>query len=333
MYNYVQRVLVGKPSGAVSTAQAAGSQLNPALVQVGDLYLTDETGVVLDAAAAATVTTAVVVRGTGVGTITSSMPIKRPIGQAGHYTFQAYTAPVAQVTTFADLALQPNTQYKLQVVLPQDLSVTPNRQDRVEAYLQTGASVGVADINRLVANFNKQRKGTITSLIVATAAGTTGITLTGQPVPTVAINDYEFVRFEANFVSIAAINSQSGQLTPAVFPTLVNPSSQTAAVGGSGVAVQVRQLERAYFGYLGYSDLLEQHIRPINGLYGAVDGVGYDIFNVQQHLVGMGSLQDTKTMPQSTLVAVVTGSAQKTAFGAVLDAFMQGVAPATVTGE
>lgn len=332
MYNYVQRVFVGKASGAVSTAQTAGSQLNPALVQVGDLYLTDETGLVLDAATAATVNTAIVVRGTGVGTITSSMPLKRG-GQSLKYTFQTYTAPVAQVTNFADLGLQPNTQYKLQVVLPQDLSVTPNRQDRVEAYLQTGATVGVADINRLVANFNKQRRGTITSLIVATANGTTGITLTGQSIPTKAIDDYEFVRFEANFVSIAAVNAQSGQLTPVVFPTLVNPSSQTAAVGGSGVAVQVRQLERVALGYHGYSDLTEQHIRPINNLYGAVDGVGYDIYNVQQHLVGKGDFQDTKTYPQSTLIAVATGSAQKTAFGGVLDAFMQGVAPATVTGE
>lgn len=330
MYNYVQRVFVGKPSGAISTAQTAGSQLNPATVQAGDLYLTDENGVVLDAAGAAAVTTAILVRGTGVGTITSSMPLKRA-GSSTKYTFQAYTAPVAQVTNFADLALQPNTQYKLQVVIPQDLSITPNRQDRVEAYLQTGATVGVADINRLVANFNNQRKGTITTLIKATANGTTGITLTGQAIPTKAIDDYEFVRFEANFVSIAAINAQTGQLNPVVFNTVVQPSSETKAVGGSGVAVQVRQLERAALGYLGYTDLTEQHIRPIS--YSAVDGVGYDLYNVQQHIVGMGEFQDTKTYPQSTLVAVAAGSAQKTAFGAVLDAFMQGVAPATVTGE
>jgi hypothetical protein len=330
MYNYVQKVFVGKASGAVSTVQAAGSQFNPAIVQAGDLYLTDETGVVLDAAAAATATTALVVRGTGVGTAISSMPIKKVRG-GDHYTFQAYTAPVAQVVNFADLGLQPNTQYKLQVVLPQDLSITPNRQDRVEAYVQTGATVSQADVTRLISNFNKQRRGTINSLIVATANGTTGLTLTSQPIPTVAIDDYQFVRFEANFVSIAAINALSGQLSPVVFPTVLQPSSQTAAVGGSGLAVQVRALERVALGYAGYTDLLEQHIRTIP--YSAVDGVGYDLYNIQQHLVGMGEFQDTKTYPQSTLVAVATGSAQKTAFGAVLDAFMQGVAPATVTGE
>jgi len=330
MYNYVQRVFVGKASGAVSTNQAAGSQLNPALVQTGDLYLTDENGVVLDAASAATASSAVVVRGTGAGTTTTSVTLKK-LGKADKYTFEQYTAPVAQVVNFADLGLQPNTQYKLQVVIPQDLSITPNRQNRVEAYLQTGATVGVADINRLVANFNKQRRGTITSLIVATANGTTGITLTAQPIPTKAIDDYEFVRFDANFVSIAYTNAQTGQLTPVVYPTVVNPSSQTAAQGGKGVAVQVRQLERVALGYLGYTDLLEQHIRQIPT--SAVDGVGYDIYNVQQHVTGMGEFQDTKTYPMSTLIAVASGSAQKTAFGSVLDAFLQGVAPATVTGE
>lgn len=332
MYNYVQRVFVGKASGAVSTAQTAGSQLNPAIVQAGDLYLTDENGVVLDSPGAAAVSTAFIVRGTGVGTVTSSMPLKRP-GAGTKYTFQAYTAPVAQVTNYADLQLQPNTQYKLQVVIPQNLSITPNRQDRIEAYLQTGATVSQADVTRLINNFNKQRRGSVTSLIVASANGTTGLTLTSQAIPTKAIDDYQFVTFDSNFVSIAAINALSGQLTPVVFPTVVNPSSQTAAVGGSGVAVQIRQLERVYFGYLGYTDLTEQHIRPITNLYSAVDGVGYDMYIVQQHISGMGEFQDTKTYPQSTFIAVATGSAQKTSFGAVLDSFMQGVSPATVTGE
>ncbi len=330
MYNYVQRVFVGKASGAASTAQAAGSQLNPAIVQSGDIYLTDENGVILDAAGAAAVNSAFVIRGTGVGSVVSSMPIKRG-GQGTKYTYQAYQAPVAQVTNFADLQLQPNSQYKLQVVIPQDLSVTPNRQDRLEAYVTTGATTSQADVTRLINNFNALRRGSVTSLIKASALGTTGLTLTGQPIPTVAINDYEFVKFEANFVTIAQVNALTGQLTPVVYTTALNPSSETKAVGGSGVAVQVRQMERVALGYYGVSDLLQQHIRPVT--LSAVDGVGYDIYNVQQHLTGMGEFQDTKTYPQSTLIALATGSAQKTAFGGVLDAFMQGVAPATVTGE
>ena len=329
MYNYVQRVFVGKASGAVSTVQAAGSQFNPTLVQVGDLYLTDENGVILDAAAAANVTTALIVRGTGQGTSTSSMPLKKRSTPGTRYTYQDYQAAVAQVTNFADLGMQPNSQYKIQVVIPQDLALVPNRQDRIEAYVTTGATVTSADRDRLVANFNKQRVSQ--SIIKASANGANGITLTALPVPTVAINDYEFVRFEANFVTIAQINALSGQLTPVVYTTALNPSSETKAVGGSGLAVQVRQMERVAMGYYGYTDLLQQHIRPIT--YSAVDGVGYDLYNVQQHITGMGEFQDTKTYPQSSVVALATGSAQKTAFGAVLDAFMQGVSPATVQGE
>lgn len=330
-YTHVQRVFVGKASGAVSTTQTVGQPINLATVQVGDLYLVDDNGIVLDAAAAAVAKSARVLRGSAPGKVISSMPIKRG-GPDLRYTFEQYSAPVAQVTTFADLGLQPNTQYKVQVVIQQDLSLQSNRQDRVEAYVTTGPTVSQADVTRLINNFNKQRRGSITSLIKASAAGTTGITLTAQPIPTVAINDYEFVRFEASFVSIAAINAQTGQLTPVVYPTLVLPSSETKSQGGQGVAVQVRQMERVALGYLGVTDLTEQHIRAVPA-YGAVDGVGYDVYNVQYHVSGSKSFQDTGFYPQSTVVVVATGSAQKNAFGAILDAFMQGVAPATVTGE
>ena len=61
MYNYVQRVFVGT-TGAVSSTQTVGNQLNLATVVVGDLFLVDENGVILDAAAAAATKTARVVR-------------------------------------------------------------------------------------------------------------------------------------------------------------------------------------------------------------------------------------------------------------------------------
>ena len=330
MYNYVQRVFVGKASGAASTTQTAGQQLNLATVVVGDLYLIDDNGLVLDAAGAAVATSARVVRGVAPGKIITSSHIKRG-GSSTKYTFEAYAAPIAQVTTFADLGLQPNQEYKLQVLIQQDLATIANRQDRIEVSVRTGATVGVADINKLVANFNKQR-GTL-NVITASAAGTTGITLTGKTIPTVGIADYEFVRFEANFVTLTATNTVTGKVENLIYPTAINPSSETKSQGGKGVAVQVRQLERIALGYQGFNDLTNTWYRP-GPSFGAVDGVGYDIYNVQQLLTYPGGyIQDSRTQPVSTLVAVATGSAQKTAFGAVLDSFMQGVSPATVVGE
>ena len=331
MYNYVQRVFVGKASGAVSTTQTAGNQLNLATIVAGDLYLVDENGVVLDAAGAATAKTARVVRGTAPGKTITSSPLKSGSGHSTKYTFQAYTAPVAQVTVFDNLNLAANTDYKLEVVIQQDLPLVSNRQDRIEVYHTTGATVGVADYQKIVAKFNKQRSG-LAGIIVASTSGGTNLTLTGQPVLGSAIDDYSFVRFDASFVTYSYVNSVTGQRQALNFPTSIQPTSTNQAVGGSGVAVQVRAMERVSLGNFGFTSPRETWYK---GAFptAAVDGVGYDIYNVQQLLRGEYMFQDDKAYPHSTVVALVTGSAQKAAFGAILDAFMGSAATGAPAGE
>lgn len=327
MFNFVQRVLVGKSSGAVSTAQTAGTQLNPAIAVVGDLYLVDENNIILDAAAAATAMRVKVARGTGNGKVTLSSLILKPTAST-KYTFEAYSAPVAQVSTYTALAtaLTANTQYQLQVVIQQDLPLISNRQDRITVSLFTGATVGTADIDRLVANFNKQRD--VTSVITASRSGN-DLILTGKTIPTVGIADYEFVRFDSNFVQIT--NGTTGATLNPMVSTA--PSSTTASAGGRGVATQVRQLERIALGNSGFTANARESWYRGPFPYGAVDGVGYDIYNIQQHILGEGMLQDTKTYPVSTLVAVATGSAQKTAFGLLLDSFAASTATTPPAGE
>lgn len=331
MYNFVQRVFVGKASGAVSTTQTAGQQLNLATIQVGDLYLVSEDGVVLDAAAAALAKSARVVRGTAPGkTITSDL-MKGGTGHGTKYTFQAYTAPVAQVTVFDNLNLAANTDYKLEVIVQQDLPLIANRQDRIEVYHTTGATVGVADYQAIVKKFNKQRSG-LQSIIVASTSGGTNLTLTGQPVLGSAIDDYSFVRFDSAFVTSSYVNAITGQKQALNFPTALQPTTVTQAVGGSGVAMQVRAMERVALGNFGFTALRDSWFKgPLP--YGAVDGVGYDLFNVQQLVRGEYMFQDDKAYPKSTVVAVVTGSAQKTAFGAVLDAFIAQTSTTPPAGE
>jgi len=331
MYNFVQRVFVGKASGAVSTTQTAGQQLNLATIVAGDLYLVDENGVVLDAAAAAVAKTARVVRGTAPGKTISSSLLKSGSGHGTKYTFQAYTAPAAQVTVFDNLNLAVNTDYKLEVVIQQDLPLVSNRQDRIEVYHTTGASVGVADYQAIVKKFNRQRNG-ISSIIVASTSGGTNLTLTGQPVNGALIDDYSFVRFDAAFVTSSYVNAVTGQKQALNFPTAIQPTSTTQAVGGSGVAVQVRAMERVSLGNFGFTDPRGTWYKgPLP--YGAVDGVGYDVYNVQQLLRGEYQFQDDKAYPHSTVVALVTGSAQKTAFGAILDAFIASLATGAPAGE
>lgn len=330
MLNFVQRVLVGKASGAVSTAQTAGSVLNLAAVAFGDLYLVDDNGLVLDAPAAAVALKARVVRGTGNNKVTTSSVMFKGLTTT-KYTFQAYSAPVAQVSTFTNLlgALLPNTQYQIQVVIPQDLPLIANRQDRVVVSLITGATVSVNDLNRLVANFNRQRD-TI-SIIVASTNGT-DLILTGKTIPTVGIGDYEFVRFDANFVTYTILNTVTGRVDNLLTPTAIQSVVTAPAVGGKGVATQVRQLERISLGNSGFTDPRNQWYRGAFP-YGAADGVGYDLYNVQQNVIGEGMLQNLKAYPVSTLVALATGSAQQLAFGPILDSFVQGISPATQTGE
>lgn len=330
MYNFVQRVFVGT-TGAASSTQTAGSQLNLATVVVGDLFLVDENGLVLDAAAASVTKTARVVRGTAPGKTISSSLLKSGSGNGTKYTFQAYTAPVAQVTVFADLGLAINTDYKLEVIVQQDLPLISNRQDRIEVYHTTGGTVGVLDYQAIVKKFNKQRRG-MQGIIVASTTGGTNLTLTGQPVLGSAIDDYSFVRFDSAFVTLSFTNAVTGQKQTLNSPTAIQPTTVTAAVGGSGVAVQVRAMERVSLGNFGFTDPRAAYYKgPLP--FGAVDGTGYDIYNVQQLLRGEYQFQDDKAYPHSTVVALATSSAQKTAFGAILDAFMQGVSPATVTGE
>ena len=327
MYNYVQRVFVGKASGGVPAAVSpAGGQLILANMQLGDLYLIDDNGVVLDAATAAAATVARVIRGVAPGKIISSSRITKTAASPGtKYTFEGYFAPVPQVSVFTNLLLAANSEYKIQVVIQQDLATIANRQDRMEVSFRTGATVGVADITRLVNNFNKQRG--VLNLITASASTTTGIILTGKTIPTVGIADYEFVRFDANFVTVS-LNGVN-----LISQTAIDPSSTVAAQGGRGVPVQVRQLERIALGYQGASDLTNTWYRGIPA-YGAVDGVGYDIYNVQQLLLmPNGYLQDSRTQPVSTLVAVVSGLGQKAAFGGILDSFMSGVAVTPPVGE
>ena len=332
MYNYVQRVFVGT-TGAVSSTQTVGNQLNLATVVVGDLFLVDENGVILDAAAAAATKTARVVRGTAVGkTITSSLLKSNP-GNGTKYTFQAYTAPVAQVTTFADLGLVANTDYKLEIVIQQDLPLISNRQDRIDVFHTTPVTgfVAATELAKIITKINRQRAG-ITSVLVASTSGGTNLTLTGKPVLGSAIDDYSFVRFDSAFVTYSVVNAVTGIKNILNLPTAIQPTSVTAAVGGSGVAVQVRAMERVALGNFGFTDPRGVWYKgPLP--FGAVDGTGYDLYNIQQLLSGEYQFQDVKSYPHSTVVAVATGGAQRAAFGAILDAFMQGVAPATVTGE
>ena len=331
MYNYVTRVFVGKASGAVSSAQVVGQPLDLALVQVGDLYLLSEDGLVLDAASAATATTARVVRGTSPGKFITSSDLKKKVSHSTKYTFQAYQAPVAQVSTFANLALSPNTDYKLQVVVQQDLPLISNRQDKIEVYHTTGANVSVADVDAIVRKFNTQRKG-LQSIIKASTAGTTGITLTGQPVLGAAIDDYSFVRFETNFLTLSLVNASTGKKELLLSATAVQPSSETKAQGGQGTAIQLRAMERVSLGNFGFTDPRATWYKG-EFPYGAVNGVGYDLYNVQQLLRGEYMFQDDKAYPHSTVVAVASGSAQKTAFGTVLDAFISGQATTPPQGE
>lgn len=331
MYNYVQRVFVGKASGAVSTTQTAGNQLNLATIQVGDLYLVDENGVVLDAAGAAAAKSARVVRGTAPGKTISSDLLRSGSGHSTKYTYQAYTAPSAQVSVFDNLNLAANTSYKLEVVVQQDLPLVSNRQDRIEVYHTTGATVGTTDYQAIVRKFNRQRAG-IPQIIVASTTGGTNLTLTGQPVLGSAIDDYSFVRFDAAFVTTSYINTTTGLRQDLVYPTALQPTTTTQAVGGNGVAVQVRAMERQSLGNFGFTDPRATWYKG-NLPYGAVDGVGYDVYNVQQLLRGEYQFQDDKAYPHSTVIALVTGSAQKTAFGTILDAFISQTATTPPTGE
>lgn len=329
MLNFVQRVLVGKANGAVSTVsvsgttqsgtlQIAGSQPVLAGISLGDLYLVDENNVLLDAGTAGAAQKARVIRGTGNGKVTTGHLMTKPTPST-RYTFEAYSAPVAQVSTFTNLLalLQPNTQYQLQVVIQQDLPLIANRQSRITVSLFTGATVSTADIDRLVVNFNKQRD--VSSVIVASRSAN-NLVLTGKSIPTAGIADYEFVRFDTNFLTLT-----SGATGATLSPQIATQADITvAAAGGRGVAIQVRQLERVALGNSGFTYARDQWYRG-SFPFGAVDGVTYAIYNVQQNISGEGMLQDTKTYPVSTLIAINNNSAQQTgagSFGAILDAFM-----------
>lgn len=326
MRNFVPRVLVGKASGAASTTQTAGSTLNLATVVAGDLYLVDENLVVLDAAAAAAAQTVIVARGRSAGKVLLSSPITRTRIRKNGYTFQAAASAVAQVTNFANLGLAAGKEYRLTVVIKDDLRVIANRQNRVILNHSTraGSAFVIADeLNRMVANFNKQRG--VLSLITATVNGTTGITLTAKPILTESINDYEYVTFEASFTEVTA----------GVEKVALLPSSETKGQGGQGLAVQVRQLERAAFGHLGITDLRNVWDRPTPAFAASdsVAGGGYDVWHVLHTIGGQGMLQEVMSSPVQTTIAVATGSAQKTAFATLLNSFVAGTTTTPPDGE
>lgn len=318
MQNFVQRVFVGKTTGAITLLSPVGTVQTPATplqiigqpfvpagLVLGDLLLVDENGIILDNTTVAAATRVRVIRGVGSGKVQSSSIIVKGTPST-RYTSEAYTAPVAQVSTFTALALLPNTQYQLQVVIPQDLPLISNRQNRIIVSLFTGATVSTADIDRLVVNFNKQRD--TLGIIVASRSGG-NLVLTGKTIPTVGIADYEFVRFDCNFVTLTSYNATTGISTNLSLKTAVQADIIVAALGGKGIAIQVRQLERVALGYSGFTSPREQWFRgPFP--YGAVDGVNYDILNVQQQISGEGMLQDSKTYPVSTLIATLSGGGQ-----------------------
>lgn len=317
MFNYVPRVLVGKASGAVSTAQTPGTILNVSTVVTGDIYVVSEDLVVLDAASAATAEVVRIARASSAGKIILSAPIVRSLIKKprGGFTFQAYSAPVAQVDTINASTLVSGKQYRLIIVIKDDLRLIANRQNRGSFHFTYDGT----NLSKLVAQINRDRH--ISPLLSASVSGS-NILLSGKPVLTESINDYEFVSFESTLTDVTA-----GEVAPKTFEGVTAPEAQ----GGQGLAVQVRQMERMAYGGLGVTDL-RNFDRPVPA-FAAVDGVGYDVFHILSRVQHQGALQQVMSSPVQTTIAVATNSAQKTAIEVVLNAFVAGTATSPPAGE
>lgn len=315
MLNYVNRVLVGKSSGATTTGTGVSN-----LVQ-GDLLLIDsQTGATLSTAAlAAASTSARIVNGGRNGSPILSSPIDR--STIVKYTKQVYLAASPASETYTGLTMAAGKEYKLVVVFKDDQRLIANRQTRVvisHIFPATGSTLAAELIKlRDKVNAAKQAKG----LLVASISGT-DLVLTGQAIPTRGIDDYQYVNFTSTFVNVTD-------------DTYVNANTIVAPVAGNGLPVQVRDAERKALGYLGFTDLRDFRTNkdvPFN-TSDTVTGGGYDIYHIIHFDKHTGDLQHTMSSPLQTTVAIATGSAQATAFEALMEAFVEALATGAVDFE
>lgn len=356
MLNFVNRLFVGKSDGTVNSNSTIPTLVTGEIAfagyKAGKLQILTDT----ELATLGDGEPMYVLQGTPDGNIRKSAPILRSEIRANSFRKEAYTPAAAQVSMLTPVVTGNTTtgtfksakHYRLIIQLETDLPMPSSRPVRavIPFTLQSdytgalGAAATTAgsvnnEIAKLVYRINKYPL--LKNMIVASqivGAGTNNdassshyaarLVLTGQTIPTEGPSDYEFVKFTASLVELAAgeVNETEGTLlgdagknlsvNTGVFiytaGTVAATSVNVDAVGGSGMAVQVRAMERMARGHLGFTDNTSwDRAMPTSEV---VDGIGYDIISLQLLSKYQGDLQGMREMPlQVTIATSTSGSA------------------------
>ncbi len=325
--NFVNRLLFGKTSGAISTAAVDNVFQDTALAVAGDIFVIDRQGTVLNATTAVGVSEIFIAAFTGAGAsnLILSSPIARKTVTA--FTEQPFAPQTQQTDSYAAMAAAPvaGKVYKLNIIFHDEQRLIANRRLQRTYYVTAGPNAaGVAETSAsLYDKFRTQIANDpfMAGLITTNAAGSATLNIVGLAVPTRTINDYVLVTFETLLLVL------DGQ-DQFVDGTPVSTLTRTAAVAGTGTPDQLRKLERFALGYLGVTDLRDFRT---NGdvPYQSSKGHGYSIINLihadehvfQLEQVGKSPLQTTIACP-TTAIGGATVTAQYDAICGILEAFM-----------
>lgn len=243
------------------------------------------------------------------------------------FAFQAYTARVAQVSTLNLASLASSKEYEIVIVFKDDLRLIPNRQTRIVIQHITPAGATVTtEIDKIVTAINADKAAPY----VTASRSSNSLVLTAKFIATKSIDKYEFVQFSASASLVGSLGEK----------TLVSDETvSTAATRGSGLPIQVRELEFQAQGWSGITDLRDFVRIGSNPSFFASDDVtggGYDLIVIQAQKKIEGSIQDTRTTPIGVIVALAAGSAQEAVDGVdtvigLINAFVAGDASATGT--
>ena len=308
--NFVQRVLIGKTAGSNT-----GTTLPT--IGLGDiLFLNGDNQTVLTPATISAVgdrTAVYVAMGLGNGQVRLSSPIRRnEITRATHQPFR----PKAEQIDELNLGLTAGKSYRLVVVLKDELRVLAERQTKLEIPEYVATGVDATDGAKLADLITKYRA---TKGILAGSVVNGKLRITGLPVAAESVLDqYQFVAFSTAFHQLL---DQDHSVSSGIIQTV---TSIQKVDGGSGLPVQVVQMELEASGNLGNTDLRNFDRLPNPSRVDLT--ASYDLVHLQHFDKHQGDHEFTMTSAVQTTVATVAGSPLTVFVETMIEAFMTKVA-------
>ncbi len=229
---------------------------------------------------------------------------------------KAYTDPAAHTQTITVDNIKNSSAYKLTVMFNDSHQLRDNKDSRTSLYYTSDATATATEIaTAFVAKINASKY--LAPLV--SASNTAGvITLVAKPVPVQGLDKFGYLTFDTSMVVfdslVPSLGAGGEPLKAATVATTVQGTK------GSGTSQQVLDMERNLAGWIGYHNFTQFPVDSFPTY--VVKGATYDLITISHDSNWVTGLDRGIHYPKETIIAVPTGSTQRTYLDTILTPYL-----------